>query len=258
MNTTGAEVRSKKKEYAQPSAPAQTSSKRKKQSTRTGPHAKKVKFASPVNTAESVSTVGQSSDTVDDLPSPSQDKDNLIIISEDQYEASPLSMKLPNIISWYAIIENNLPWILITRADMNEYRFQGFFNVLKVATREDLEDMHVVGIKKYSDPLAAFNGNVIIMDYLNIMFLLEKSFSLSDGMYSPIAKWLLFESCGVYCLEKKNGSLEFYLVEKNYKHGMMKMSEMLNVRVTVFSQPTPKMAYDLLDKIFEQMREMEN
>lgn len=167
-------------------------------------------------------------------------------------------MKLPTIISWYAIIENNLPWILIIRANVNETRFQGFFNVLKTITREELEDMHTASVNKYSDPQAAFNANVIIMDYLNMMFQPEKSFSLSDGTYSPIIKWILFESCGVYCLEKKNGSLEFYLVEKKYNHGMMKMREMLNVRVTVNSQPIPRMAYNLLDKIFEQIREMKN
>lgn len=235
---------------------------KRKQIARTGPRSKKAKvtspvtadatFSNPVSAAEQSTTAPQ-----DDQPS-SNANNNLLIILEEEPEVcyvQPLNVKLPNIISWHADLIDHQIWIQITISNEMQTKFQGIFAVVKSLTREDHEDMHKFGVAKYSDPTGIFNGNVMALEYLNMMFAPEQSLTLADQAYSPIVKSTRYTTCGVYSVERQDGIVEFYLVERKYNHGAKKMLDMIKMRLTVNMVNIPQIAYDLLDKIFEQMRE---
>lgn len=50
-------------------------------------------------------------------------------------------------------------------------KYNSFDRIIKSVNREDLEDMHSIGVKKYSNEKGKSTGIDVAVEWLNIMFI---------------------------------------------------------------------------------------
>lgn len=70
--------------------------------------------------------------------------------------------------------------------------------------------------------------------------------------YSPIKDWVHYENYGVYSIHRFDGIVEYYLVEKKYRHGLNVMLNTLQVKLS--ANRDSQEAKNLIWKITTQIR----
>ncbi|KAI3758870.1 hypothetical protein L6452_06442 [Arctium lappa] len=125
--------------------------------------------------------------------------------------ATPVSSMLPKIIFWDVCVEKDKHFLWIKRANNRFEIFTNFHQFMKQCSRSDLEEMYSVGMKLYEDRIqqGAQNDTRLIMDWICLMFEPDR-----------------------IQLEKQNAKIEYYLVEKKYKHDVIRLNGMLQLKLS--------------------------
>lgn len=86
---------------------------------------------------------------VDETADRTEEQMGQLIVHRDKgIKIDPLAVKVP-IIDWYFVMSNNLTTYKLVRADKSETRFPNPSKIIKSVTREYLEDLYKVGVRKY-------------------------------------------------------------------------------------------------------------
>jgi hypothetical protein len=180
----------------------------------------------------------------------------LIIHTEDPEEvvdAIPLRAKLPQIVDWFVTDEGLRKVYTFVRADKSSFAYSTWLRVIKEISRDDLNDIISIGVKKYAD-LANIDVVLIKMAMEHLHVLLDTDIGKQLRERRPdtlIMRWELYENCGVYSLMFTDGHIEYYLVEKKYYFELVTLSEMLTVKLR--AKKDSQMALQLIEKIKTQM-----
>ena len=87
-----------------------------------------------------------------------------------------------------------------------------------------------------------------------MMYHTKKVKHLIDMDDQRMTRWNLYERCGVYSVTISDSRYEFYLVEKEYDHGLRKMKYMLNAKL--IANGVSDLAKELVKKILKQIEEV--
>ncbi|GJX68064.1 hypothetical protein Tco_0303791 [Tanacetum coccineum] len=145
----------------------------------------------------------------------------------------PLATKPPTIVDVKIHKEGKKSYYQIIRADGKSQMYRVFSQMLKSFSREDLEDLYMLG-----DLKIMFEPHVEDQVWRN-----KDNYSVLD--------WKLYDSCGVHSLRKQNVYIHM-LVEKRYPLTPAIITDMLNKKLQAdhFSE----MAYQLLKLLTKQLK----
>nr|GFA44209.1 hypothetical protein [Tanacetum cinerariifolium] len=180
----------------------------------------------------------------------------LEIVPEDNddvaIEETPISSKSPTIIDYKIYREGKKSYFKIIRANGNSQNYLTFRKMFKNFNREDLEVLKSIVKER-------FKKIKLVDDMDNILFqtLTMFEYHVKDIIWKyqqgavKVHNWILFDSCGVYCVTTKN-MVYYLLVEKMYPF-INNILHQLWKDVRLHVDYEVEMAYDLLRLIKRQI-----
>ena len=225
--------------------------KRKKMTAKRGPRTKKAKAESEKEEATKEEQEGN------------QEENPLAMVVNTSVDATPLQSQAPTqprkpkIVKWFITDEGLKHVYTFVREDTSTFWASTFARVIKIVTRDELEDIIRIGMTLYNEQPSKHHLMIrMAVEQINIM--LDTEWGKKLRMLLPHAvlmKWELFENCGVYSLLYTDGKLEFYLVEKKYIHPFKILNDMISLKLSV-SGPS-MMASRLVAHIKDQIERKE-
>ncbi|GJR62703.1 hypothetical protein Tco_1504865 [Tanacetum coccineum] len=148
-------------------------------------------------------------------------------------------------------------YLVIYRANGNFRAFNCLLEVLHIFDRQDLFHLYDLVMEQYSE-ITLEGIELILWGDLKIMMESsqeenDQSDFWDDQQDWEIVTWRLYEACGVYILELKDGTVIHMLVEKRYPLSKDLLQRMLDLGLEVERESTA--ALDLIRFIKQQIDE---
>ncbi|GJZ97533.1 hypothetical protein Tco_0669986 [Tanacetum coccineum] len=148
-------------------------------------------------------------------------------------------------------------YLVIYRANGNFRAFNYLLEVLHIFNRQDLFHLYDLVMEQYSE-ITLEGIELILWGDLKIMMESsqeenDQSDFWDDQQDWEIVTWRLYEACGVYILELKDGTVIHMLVEKRYPLSKDLLQRMLDLGLEVERESTA--ALDLIRFIKQQIDE---
>ncbi|GKA28284.1 putative ribonuclease H-like domain-containing protein [Tanacetum coccineum] len=148
-------------------------------------------------------------------------------------------------------------YLVIYRANGNFRAFNGLLEVLHIFDRQDLFHLYDLVMEQYSE-ITLEGIELILWGDLKIMMESsteenDQSDFWNDQQDWEIVTWRLYEACGVYILELKDGTVIHMLVERRYPLSKDLLQRMLDLGLEVERESTA--ALDLIRFIKQQIDE---
>ncbi|GJX86366.1 hypothetical protein Tco_0337140 [Tanacetum coccineum] len=148
-------------------------------------------------------------------------------------------------------------YLVIYRANGNFRAFNCLLEVLHIFDRQDLFHLYDLVMEQYSE-ITLEGIELILWGDLKIMMESsteenDQSDFWDDQQDWEIVTWRLYEACGVYILELKDGTIIHMLVERRYPLSKDLLQRMLNLGLEVERESTA--ALDLIRFIKQQIGE---
>ncbi|KAI3759323.1 hypothetical protein L6452_07054 [Arctium lappa] len=166
--------------------------------------------------------------------------------------AEPVEIKPPEVIYWDTMEVDGKEFIRLKRKDEKYEVYSTWNKVVRECSRSDLEEMFEVGMKVHADQLTAPGLPIVklVMEYLCMLFNPEAVRHLIRDVFEAVRGWTLYERSGVYELALDTFHMEYYLVDKVYKHTPLKIHAMLKKKLGC--APNSEMAKYLIQRIINQ------
>ena len=126
----------------------------------------------------------------------------LIIHTDDQekvVDAVPLQSKPPQIVDWFITDEGLRKVYTFFRANKSFFSYSTFLRVMKIISRDDLDDIIRIGVQKYVvlDDIDNLMMKMA-MEHLHVLLDTEVGKQLRERRPDALTRvWELFENCGV-------------------------------------------------------------
>ncbi|GJX36131.1 hypothetical protein Tco_0247688 [Tanacetum coccineum] len=148
-------------------------------------------------------------------------------------------------------------YLVIYRANGNFRAFNCLLEVLHIFDRQDLFHLYDLVMEQYSE-ITLEGIELILWGDLKIMMESsteenDQSDFWNDQQDWEIVTWRLYEACGVYILELKDGTVIHMLVERRYPLSKDLLQRMLDLGLEVERESTA--ALDLIRFIKQQIGE---
>ncbi|GJV36286.1 hypothetical protein Tco_1408763 [Tanacetum coccineum] len=139
-------------------------------------------------------------------------------------------------------------YLIIHRANGNFRAFNYLMEVLHIFDRQDLFHLYDLMMEQYSE-ITLEGFELILWGDLKIMMKSsieenDQSDFLSDQQDWKIVTWRLYEACGVYILELKDGTVIHMLVERRYPLSKDLLQRMLDLGLEVERESTTALRFD--------------
>ncbi|GKA24990.1 hypothetical protein Tco_0711023, partial [Tanacetum coccineum] len=152
---------------------------------------------------------------------------------------------------------NNGDYLVIYRANGNFKAFNCLLEVFHIFDRQDLFHLYDLVMEQYSE-ITLEGIELILWGDLKIMMESSQEENDQRNLWDDqqdweIVTWRLYEACGVYILELKDGTVIHMLVEKKYPLSKDLLQRMLDLGLEVERESTA--ALDLIRFIKQQIDE---
>ncbi|KAJ9548467.1 hypothetical protein OSB04_021010 [Centaurea solstitialis] len=163
--------------------------------------------------------------------------------------------------NWEVISQSNRLYYKLNRHGGYKDFWKTFSDLLEHCSRENLKEIFEHGMAVYGEVLneeevedAMVDKIKKALEWLCMLFDVNRVQDLVVQEVEIVNQWVLYESCGVYAVVCDGSNCEYYLVEGDYNHSLVKLQKMIEKGLSC--SRSSEMGADLVRKVLNQIQNL--
>ncbi|KAJ9558078.1 hypothetical protein OSB04_012692 [Centaurea solstitialis] len=166
-----------------------------------------------------------------------------------------------NVEKWEVISQSNRLYYKLDRHRGYKDFWKTFSDLLEHCSRDNLKEIFEHGMAVYGEVMNEEEVEDAIVDkikkaleWLCMLFDVNRVQDLIVQEVETVNQWVLYESCGVYAVVCDGSNCEYYLVEGDYNHSLVKLQKMIEKGLSC--SISSEMGADLVRKVLNQIQNL--
>ncbi|KAJ9563127.1 hypothetical protein OSB04_008287 [Centaurea solstitialis] len=162
---------------------------------------------------------------------------------------------------WEVISQSNRLYYKLDRHGGYKDFWKCFSDLLEHCSRDNLKEIFEHGMAMYGEVLneeevedAMVDKIKKALEWLCMLFDVNRVQDLIIQEVETVNQWVLYESCGVYAVVCDGSNCEYYLVEGDYNHSLVKLQKMIEKGLTC--SISSEMGADLVRKVLNRIQNL--
>ncbi|KAJ9542626.1 hypothetical protein OSB04_029132 [Centaurea solstitialis] len=162
---------------------------------------------------------------------------------------------------WDVISQSNRLYYKLERNGGYKDFWKSFSDVLEHCSRDNLKEIFELGMAVYGEVLneeevedAMVDKIKKALEWLCMLFDVDRVQDLIVQEVEIVNQWVLYESCGVYGVVCDGSKCEYYLVDGDYNHSLVKLQKMIEKGLSC--NRSSEMGADLVRKVLNQLQNL--
>ncbi|KAJ9560871.1 hypothetical protein OSB04_006031 [Centaurea solstitialis] len=162
---------------------------------------------------------------------------------------------------WEVISQSNRLYYKLDRHGGYKDFWKTFSDLLEHCSRDNLKEIFEHGMAVYGEVLneeevedAMVDKIKKALEWLCMLFDVNRVQDLIVQEVETVNQWVLYESCGVYAVVCDGSNCEYYLVEGDYNHSLVKLQKMIEKGLSC--SISSEMGADLVRKVLNQIQNL--